>query len=187
MKELTKRQREFCDAYARYGGNRALICDALGIRPAGFKAMMTQDVVKEYLACSMQRARDSIVAALPHITQTLLDMYNDPACDPKIRMEIAKQFMDRGNLIADRSLNVNVSVNTSIADRARQILAQRQTITIDTTATPVSMRVEDDTPQLSSIKLVPATTPCTPAADIAGKENATEGTQEQGAEGAVLT
>ena len=187
MKELTKRQREFCDAYARYGGNRALICDALGIRTGAFNNYMATDVVKEYLACSMQRARDSIIAALPHITQTLLDMYNDDRTDPKIKMEIAKQFMDRGSLIADKSVNVNVSINTSIADRARQILAQRQTITIDTTATPVSMRVGDDTPQLSSIKLVPSTTPCTPAPQSAGQGNATEGTQEQGAVAQGLT
>jgi len=78
--------------------------------------------VKEYLACSMERTKASMQAALPHISQTLLHMFNNSNVDDKIKIEIAKQFLDRTGLIADKNINVNMNINTSISDRARQLL-----------------------------------------------------------------
>ena len=68
--------------------------------------------MKEYLSCSMQRAKDSMVAALPHITEELLRMYNNTETDDKVKIEIAKQFLDRAGLVADKNVNFNVNINT---------------------------------------------------------------------------
>lgn len=137
MIKLTKRERQFCDLYARYGGNRTLICRDMGINHKSFDNYMRQDRVKEYLACSLQRARDSLIAALPSITEGLIEMYNNSDTDPKVRVAIAQQILDRGGLIIPKAdMNINVSVNTAISDRARELLSQR--LTIDTTASPVA-------------------------------------------------
>ena len=68
--------------------------------------------MKEYLACSMERARKQIQSALPHITNELLKMYNSDTTEEKLKVEIAKQFMDRAGLFADKNVNVNVNINT---------------------------------------------------------------------------
>lgn len=62
-------------------------------------------------------------------------MFNMDDIDPKVRVQIASQILDRAGLVASKDINVNVNVNTAIADRARQLLQER--ITIDATATPV--------------------------------------------------
>ena len=89
MIKLTKRERQFCELYARYGGNRTLVCRDMGINHKSFDNYMRQDRVKEYLACSLQRARDTLVAALPSITEGLIEMYNNSDTDPKVRVAIA--------------------------------------------------------------------------------------------------
>jgi len=134
---LTKRERQFCDLYSRYGGNYHLICRDMGIGISAYKSYLRKDSVKEYLACAMQRAKDSLVAALPSITDGLIQMYNNPDIDPKVKVQIASQILDRAGLVtAPKDVNLNVSINTSISDRARELMRER--ITIETTATPVS-------------------------------------------------
>ena len=39
-------------------------------------------------------------------------MYNSNDTDEKLKVEIAKQFMDRAGLFADKNVNVNVNINT---------------------------------------------------------------------------
>lgn len=89
MIKLTKRERQFCELYAKYGGNRDLICKDMGIGFKAYDRYMLQGSVKEYLACSLQRARDTLVAALPSITEGLIRMYNSDDTDPKVKVSIA--------------------------------------------------------------------------------------------------
>ena len=89
MIEMTDKQRRFCRTYDKNGGNPALICRELGISMRQFNRYMAQGSVKEYLACSMQRAKDMLTAALPSITEGLIAMYNSPDTDPKVRVAIA--------------------------------------------------------------------------------------------------
>lgn len=151
--KLNKRQQKFCDVYAKYGGNYTLVMQELKIGRQMFEKYMSQVEVKEYLDCAMERVRKGMVDALPHIQAELLRMYNNADTDDKIKVEIAKQFMDRAGLFADKNVNVNVNINTQISDRARQIMVEKQHCeTIETTAKPVTMRVSDTLPQFSSIE-----------------------------------
>ena len=77
-----------------------------------FNKYMEMPEIKEYLACSMERCRKGMVTALPHIQKTLLDMYNSELTDDKVKVSIAKEFLDRTGLICDRDINVNVNINT---------------------------------------------------------------------------
>lgn len=162
MIKLNKKQQRFCDVYAKYGGNYALVMQELNIGMRQFDKYMSQVEVKEYLSCAMERVKNSMVDALPHIQQELLRMYNSEKTDDKIKIEIAKQFMDRAGLFADKNVNVNVNINTQISDRARQILVEKQHCeTIETTAKPVVERLPDDSKQVSSIEIPLPTTATT--------------------------
>lgn len=89
MIEMTDKQRRFCRTYDKNGGNPALVCRELGISMRQFNRYMAQGSVKEYLACSMQRAKDMLTAALPSITEGLIAMYNSPNTDPRTKVLIA--------------------------------------------------------------------------------------------------
>ena len=161
MIKLTKKQQQFCDTYEKYGGNVALICADMNIKYKGYESYMNNSQVKEYISCAMQRTRDSIVSALPHIQRELLKMYNMGTTDDKVKIEIAKQFMDRAGLISDKNINVNVNINTQISERAKKIMVERQRQnmidnTIETTAKPVVVQVCDVLPQFSTIDNTPA-------------------------------
>lgn len=154
MIKLNKKQQKFCDVYAKYGGNYTLVMQELKIGRQMFEKYMRQVEVKEYLDCAMERVQKGMVDALPHIQATLLEMYNNSNTDDKIKLEIAKQFMDRAGLFADKNVNVNVNINTQLSMRARQILVEKQHCeTIETTAKPVVERVSDDSKQVSSIEI----------------------------------
>lgn len=169
MVKLTRKQQHFLDIYAKYGGNRSLIMRELNIKHQQFEKYMRMPEVKEYIDCSMERVRNSMVAALPHISKTLLEMYNNANTDDKIKLEIAKQFLDRAGLFADKNVNVNVNINTSLSMRARQILAERHVETVETTASPVAERVSDVLPQSSTIE----TQQMTHTADPVSKQEVT--------------
>lgn len=149
MIKLNKRQRKFVDVYSKYGGNYTLIAQELKIGYRQIENYLSQVEVKEYLSCAMERTRDSIVSALPHIQQGLLEMYNSSETDDKVKVMIAKEFLDRAGLVADRNTNINVNINTSISDRARQLLSEK--MTVETTAKPVEMRLPDVSGQFSTI------------------------------------
>ena len=151
MIKLNKKQRKFVDVYAKYGGNYALIMQELKIGIRQFENYMAQVEVKEYLSCAMERTRDSMISALPHIQQGLLEMYNSEQTDPKIKVMIAREILDRAGLVADRNTNINVNINTSISDRARQLLSEK--MTIETTAKPVAKRLPDVSEQFSTISI----------------------------------
>jgi len=65
------------DNYEKFGGNYALVCEAMGIRYGMYNKYMEMPVIKEYLSCSMDRCKEGIITALPHIQRTLLEMYNN--------------------------------------------------------------------------------------------------------------
>lgn len=142
MVKLNRKQQKFCDVYAKYGGNYTLVMQELNIGYRQFEKYMSQVEVKEYLSCAMERVRNSMVDALPHIQAELLRMYNSSDTDDKIKLEIAKQFMDRAGLFADKNVNVNVNINTQLTQRAKMIMAERQR----TIEKPVTMRVCDALP-----------------------------------------
>lgn len=153
MIRLNKKQKKFCDVYAKYGGNYTLVMQELNIGQRQFEKYMSQVEVKEYLACALERVRNSMVDALPHIQAELLRMYNSDTTDEKLKIEIAKQFMDRAGLFADKNVNVNVNINTQISDRARQIMVEKQHCeTIETTAKPVVVRLPDVSKEFSTIE-----------------------------------
>lgn len=153
MIKLNRKQKKFCDVYAKYGGNYTLVMQELNIGQRQFEKYMQQVEVKEYLACALERVRKGMVDALPHIQAELLRMYNSNTTDEKLKVEIAKQFMDRAGLFADKNVNVNVNINTQISDRARQIMVEKQHCeTIETTAKPVVVRLPDTLPQFSTIE-----------------------------------
>ena len=159
MIKLNKKQQRFVNVYAKYGGNYALITQELKIGMRQFDSYMSQVEVKEYLSCAMERVKNSMVDALPHIQQELLRMYNSENTDDKIKLEIAKQFMDRAGLFADKNVNVNVNINTQLSLRARQLMVEKQHCeTIETTAKPVVERLSDDSQQVSSIEIPLPTT-----------------------------
>ena len=162
MIKLNKKQQKFCDVYSKYGGNYTLVMQELKIGRQMFDKYMRQVEVKEYLDCAMDRVRKGMVDALPHIQATLLEMYNNQNTDDKIKIEIAKQFMDRAGLFADKNVNVNVNINTQLSMRARQILVEKQhSETIETTASPVMERLPDDSQQVSTIEIPLPTTATT--------------------------
>lgn len=153
MIKLNKKQQKFCDVYAKYGGNYTLVMQELNIGRRMFEKYMQQVEVKEYLDCAIERVKKGMVDALPHIQAELLRMYNSDTTDEKLKIEIAKQFMDRAGLFADKNVNVNVNINTQISDRARQIMVEKQHCeTIETTAKSVVERSPDILPQFSSIE-----------------------------------
>ena len=150
MIRLNKKQRRFVNVYAKYGGNYALIMQELKIGLRQFENYMAQVEVKEYLSCAMERTRESMISALPHIQQGLLEMYNCDDTDPKIKVMIAREILDRAGLVADRNTNINVNINTSISDRARQLFSEK--MTIETTAKPVATQVCDVSDNFSTIE-----------------------------------
>ena len=153
MIKLNRKQQKFCDVYAKYGGNYTLVMQELNIGQRQFEKYMQQVEVKEYLACALERVRKGMVDALPHIQAELLRMYNSDTTDEKLKVEIAKQFMDRAGLFADKNVNVNVNINTQLSMRARQLMVEKQHCeTIETTAKPVTMQVFDTLPQVSTIE-----------------------------------
>lgn len=159
MIRLNKKQKKFCDVYAKYGGNYTLVMQELNIGQRQFEKYMQQVEVKEYLACALERVRKGMVDALPHIQAELLRMYNSDTTEEKLKVEIAKQFMDRAGLFADKSVNLNVNINTQISDRARQIMVEKQHCeTIETTAEPVIMRLPDVSKEFSTIENTTTTT-----------------------------
>jgi len=89
MIKLTKKERQFVDNYAKYGGNYTMICNAMSIKARGYEHYMRLPQVKEYLSCSMERAKESLIAAVPHVTDGLIKMYNCDNTDDKIKVMIA--------------------------------------------------------------------------------------------------
>lgn len=159
MIKLNKKQQKFCDVYAKYGGNYTLVMQELNIGRRMFDKYMQQVEVKEYLDCAIERVKKGMVDALPHIQAELLRMYNSDTTEEKLKVEIAKQFMDRAGLFADKNVNVNVNINTQISDRARQIMVEKQHCeTIETTAKPVVVRLPDVSKEFSSIENTTTTT-----------------------------
>ena len=139
MLKLNKKQQKFCDIYAKYGGNYSLVCENMHIGGRMYAKYMAMPEVKEYIDCSMQRCREGIIASLPHIQKSLLEMYNSNETDNRIKLEIAKQFLDRAGVLADRNTNINVNINTQLSLRARQLMIERQNA-IETTANAVTER-----------------------------------------------
>lgn len=153
MIKLNRKQKKFCDVYAKYGGNYTLVMQELNIGQRQFEKYMSQVEVKEYLACALERVRKGMVDALPHIQAELLRMYNSDTTEEKLKVEIAKQFMDRAGLFADKNVNLNVNINTQLSMRARQLMVEKQHCeTIETTAKPVVVRSPDVLQQFSSIE-----------------------------------
>lgn len=163
MIKLNKKQQKFCDVYAKYGGNYTLVMQELNIGRRMFDKYMSQVEVKEYLDCAIERVKKGMVDALPHIQAELLRMYNSDTTDEKLKVEIAKQFMDRAGLFADKSVNLNVNINTQLSMRARQLMVEKQHCeTIETTAKPVVVRLPDVSKQFSSIENTTTTTDSRP-------------------------
>lgn len=153
MIKLNKKQKKFCDVYAKYGGNYTLVMQELNIGQRQFEKYMQQVEVKEYLACALERVKKGMVDALPHIQAELLRMYNSDTTEEKLKVEIAKQFMDRAGLFADKNVNVNVNINTQLSMRARQLMVEKQHCeTIETTAKPVVVRLPDVSKEFSTIE-----------------------------------
>lgn len=53
MIKLTQKERQFCDLYAKYGGNYNLIMRDMRLKHSGYEAYMRRPAVREYLSCAM--------------------------------------------------------------------------------------------------------------------------------------
>lgn len=80
--------------------------------------------MKEQLNKSLQIARDKITASIPYLVDVAIDLINEEKTSEKTKSYLIGQLLDRGGLVQPKQPAVQISINTEISDRARQLLAQ---------------------------------------------------------------
>ena len=121
---LTEIQKNFIDTYRRNAGNISKVCSELGISEREFYRKLQQPCVKEQLNKSLQIARDKITASIPYLVDVAIDLINEEKTSEKTKSYLIGQLLDRGGLVQPKQPAVQISINTEISDRARQLLAQ---------------------------------------------------------------
>ena len=143
-RKLTPRQREFVKLHRKWGGDLAKVAKEGNYSLQSISKFMSMPLVKNEIASNLMYCRERISAVLPQILDNLVEMQASDSVPFNVRATIGLQLLDRGGLTEPKAPQVQVNINTSISDRAREILAQRvqdnQVPTIDTTAI-----IEDDT------------------------------------------
>jgi len=97
-KKLTETQENFCELYARHAGDINKICISLHITPSRATQILEHPLVKERIARSVERARQKIEAATPHLVNLALEMVNDPDLNPKIKASLLDSLLDRAGV-----------------------------------------------------------------------------------------
>jgi hypothetical protein len=124
-KALTRAQQDFVVAYEKNAGNINRTCQELNITTGRAAAIMQNPLVKERLSRSVEVAKERLTTAAPHLVNLALELVNDDEVSVKVRATLLANLLDRAGVSAPKEPAVQININTQIADRARQLLAEK--------------------------------------------------------------
>ena len=125
MGRLTKRQREFINEYRECGGNMPVVAERMGVTIARLYKIKNVVNVKNELERTTELVREQIQASSTGALAVLQGMLANDSTPAKVRANIAQDLLDRAGLSAPKTPAIQVNINTSISDRARELLAVR--------------------------------------------------------------
>lgn len=125
MAKLNKNQRQFLYDYRATGGNLALLQSEKGYSMVRINRFLNNMEVKKHIANNLNYCKEALNKALPSVLENLLTMQSDNNVPFSVRANIALQLLDKGGLTTPKEPQITVNINTSISDRARNLLAER--------------------------------------------------------------
>ena len=126
---LTSNEKEFISNYRKHGGDIEKVCSIMGMSHSAANRLLNKKPVREELNRSLFLARQKIEQATPYLVDKCLEMINDSDINEKVKAQLLNSLLDRSGIVAPKNTNIQVNINTEIADRAREIMAQTIDIT----------------------------------------------------------
>ena len=125
MSKLNKNQRQFLYDYRATGGDLTLLQNEKGYSLVRINRFLNNIEVKKHIANNLNYCKEALNKALPSVLGNLLEMQSDNNVPFSVRANIALQLLDKGGLSTPKEPQITVNINTSISDRARNLLAER--------------------------------------------------------------
>lgn len=136
---LTPRKAQFVKEYRKQGGDVEKVALSMGVKPNYIIKMLCDTKVKKELANTVNLARERIAQATPNIIDGLLEMYGNDTVPPNVRANIGLSLLDRAGLNTPKTAPIQVNINTTISERARELLSKRlEPVTIDVEPIPTT-------------------------------------------------
>ena len=130
---MTKREKEFVAAHQQCGGVQEDIAQMLNISVTTVLSYLNKPRVKAALDNNNARVREYLNASAMYQLRKLEELANDENTPAGIRAGIRQDLLDRAGFSQPKAPQVQVNINTEIADRARLIFAERLSASGSTT------------------------------------------------------
>lgn len=124
---LTPRQTEFIRNFRKCGGDVSKTCKAMGITEVLAYRWLAMPAVKNEITQTLDYCRTALTAMVPVIITELREIMQSPETSASVKANIGLNLLDRAGLQEPKQPTVQVNINTTISDRAREILAKRLT------------------------------------------------------------
>ncbi len=125
MKEkLSKRQRDFVRIYRKNAGDLIKTASEMGLSANYCEKLLGMNPVKEQLLKSQQDTREKLSLATPYLLEKALQMIDDTKTSEKVKSNLILGLLDRGGITTPKEAPVTFNINTTISDRARQLLSE---------------------------------------------------------------
>ena len=122
---LTKKQKSFIKLYQDSQGDVYKVANTGKFTVNACYHMLDDPRVKNRLANTLNVVREKMVQSSPAIFEGLMKMFGDEGTPANVRANIGLQLMDRAGLATPKEPAMVVNINTSISERARQLVAKR--------------------------------------------------------------
>lgn len=122
---LTARQLQFLEAYKKTGGNVPQTAQLMGVSVSLAYHLRANEKVKRELSLIVEKTRERIREGTEKYLNTLHELLDDKQTPSGVRASIAQDLLDRAGLLPPKTPTVQVNINTSINERARNIVAMR--------------------------------------------------------------
>lgn len=130
---MTKREKEFVATHQQCGGVQEDIAQMLNISVTTVLSYLNKPRVKAALDNNNARVREYLNASAMYQLRKLEELANDENTPAGIRAGIRQDLLDRAGFSQPKAPQVQVNINTEIADRARLIFAERLSASGSTT------------------------------------------------------
>ena len=99
----------------------------MGLSANYCEKLLGMNTVKEQLLKSQQDTREKLSIATPFLLDKALQMINDSKTSEKVKSSLILGLLDRGGITIPKESPVTLNINTTISDRARQLLSESLT------------------------------------------------------------
>ena len=123
-KQLSNRQRDFIRIYRKNAGDLIKTASEMGLSANYCEKLLGMNSVKEQLLRSQIETKEKLSLATPFLLEKALQMIDDTKTSEKVKSTLILGLLDRGGICAPKQPPVEISINTAISDRARQLLSE---------------------------------------------------------------